>query len=689
VIGTATHGFLGVLGVGPALGRFFTPEEDTPSGPPVAVLSYGAWMRRFGGSPAVLGKTITLDGAVRTIVGVMPKDLVLPGTFTCEAWLPAAYDIAANMRPGYDTRSDGDHVIGRLRTGVSAERATAELRTITHLLDEVLERRSAGMWDVRAVPLGSDLAESGRTALRLVALVVALALLLVCVNLAGLLLARSTSRSHEMAVRASLGAGRARLFRYAVTESLLLALAGGTIGLAIARWGVGAIATAAPPRMGLDSALRIDGTVIGFAFGLSLLTGVVFGLVPAARGSKADLALVLKGTPGAGRPARSGRLLSVLVVGEVALALLLLVGGGLTTRSLLHLMRVDTGVRADRVLTFRISLAGPRYGVEPRRLEFFTALLERVWRMPGVVSTAAVSPLPMSGEYSGSSFAIEGRPAPGNPRDMMSQFCQATPGYFRTMRVPVVRGREFEDGDGAASPVVVVNEELARRYFAGEDPVGHRLARLGTIIGVVGNIRHNGQASGPDPQIYYPVVAKPGRTLSVVVRTSGEPMDIAALVRDAVRALDGDIPVERLKPMEDVEAEAIATPRIVAGLVGGFAVFALVLAGIGLYGVMAYLVNQRQHEIGVRMALGASRRTVVAMIVARGTRLAAAGLVIGMPAALGTVRLASSLLYGLNPYDLVVFASVPLVLLAVALLASYLPARYAASLDPLTALRTE
>lgn len=686
--GTATSSFLAVLGVSPALGRFFARAEDQPGGAPVVVLSHGAWVRRFGGRRDILGQTLTLDGAVRTIVGVMPANLRLPGSFTCEVWIPAAYDVAANMRPGYDTRYDGDHVVARLRRGVSPERAQSELSLLVARLEQQLPRRTQ-RWEARLFPLGADLVADQGPRLRLLTLIVATALLLACANLAGLLLARGQSRTREMAVRASLGAGRASLVRLSLIEAALLALGGGALGLGLAAWGIRAVAANAPPFMGLDSALRIDATVLTFTLGLSLLTGVAFGLVPALHGSRAQLTAVIKGTSSAGRTRKGGRLLAGLVVAEVTLALLLLVGGGLMVRSFIGLSGVDTGIRPENLLTFRISLSGSKYDSVPRRVEFFGRLLEGLRAAPGVIDVAATSPLPMSGEYSGGGFTIDGRPAPANWRDMAAQYCLATPRYFRTMGVRVVVGREFEESDGPRGPVVLVNRALAARFFPGESPVGHRLSGLATIVGVVGDIRHNGPGAEPTPQIYYPFALRPPRTLTVVVRAAGSPLDVVPLLRRQVHALDPDLPLDRLKPMGDVISEAMGDARIVTALVAGFAVFALALAAIGLYGVIAYSVGQRQHEIGIRIALGASRRQVASMVLSRGVLLSTAGVVVGMPLALWATRLLASFLFGVGLHDALVFTAVPALLLLVAGLASYLPARRAAGIDPLAALRAE
>jgi len=692
VSGMTTEAFLRVLGVRLALGRFFTREEDEPGGAPVVVLSYGTWVRRFGKRSDVLGSTLTLDGKLWTIVGVMPAHFALPGMFTCELWKPAAYNVARELEGGYNTRWDGAHVIARLKRGVSWERARTELDTMTTRLALEYPGRRASR-DARIVPLGADLRSDQGARLRLLSLIVATGLLLACVNLTGLLLARSGARSREMAVRASLGATRWRLVRYALTEAILLATAGGALGIALTTWGISAIGTAAPPYLGLDSALRMDPTVVVFATVLSLLTGLGFGLIPALRGSNVDLTSALKGTSSGGRPLKRGRVLSALVVAEVSLAVLLLTGGGLMAKSFLGLMTVDTGIRDEGLLTFRLSLADPKYNSAARRHETFSALLEGLRLIPGVTSAAGVSPLPMSRQYSGGGFRIEGRPAPANPRDMMSQFCQATPGYFRTMGVPVKLGREFEQRDGVSTAsVVLVNEALAQRFFTGENPVGQRLVvgpSSATIVGVVGDVRHNGPTAEPDPQIYYPVAARTPQTLSIVLRTPGSPASLVSLVRQQVRGLDPHLPVDQIKSMHDIVAASVADVRILTSLIAGFAVFALVLATIGVYGVVSYAVSQRQHELAVRIALGASRQDIVALVLARGALLAVLGIAVGGPVAFASVRLLSSVLNGVSPHDRGVFTAIPLLLFLVAVAASYLPARRAARIHPLSSMRSE
>jgi predicted permease len=449
----------------------------------------------------------------------------------------------------------------------------------------------------------------------------------------------------------------------------------------------------APAYLGLDSALRIDGFVMGFALAASLLTAVAFGLLPALRSSGTDPSHALRGAAG-GRGRRGGRILSGLVVAEISLALLLLVGGSLMVRSFVHLLDVPLGLRPEGVLTFRVGLSGEGYESADRRRAFHAALLERLGRLPGVTGAAGVSPLPMSSEYSGSGFTIVGRPEPADWHAMSAQYLSATPHYFKTMGIPVRLGREFEEGDGTSRQVVIVNEALVRKHFPGENPVGHVLGHgagivIGTIVGVAGDIHHGGPTIPPDPQIYGPEPGRPSATLSFVVRTTGDPMALASLVRQQVQALDPALPADRIKPMTAMMGETIADLRLITGLLSGFALFALALAAIGIYGVTSYSTRQRRYEIGVRLALGASPRRVLATVVARAAMLAAIGMAIGLPLALAATRLMATMLFGVGPRDAGVFTLAPVVLLAAALAASYLPARDAAATDPIEALRQE
>lgn len=679
--GLATSGFLRVLGVQPALGRYFTQEEDLPGGPPVVVLSHATWLRRFSGRPDILGRSLALGGVPHTIVGVMPARFALPGMFTCEFWRPARHK--PTIARG--TWNTGDHLIARLKPGASLAASQAELAVIAGRLDAAYPevRRD---WEPAVVPIGQELAEDTSSFLKAPTVAVGLVLLLACANLAGLMLARSSSRLKEMAVRASLGASRGRLVRQTLTEAVLLSLAGGGLGLLVAHWGIQALIAAAPPNAGLGSSLRIDGPVLLFALAVSILTGVIFGLAPAIFGSRPGLEPLLRGgTSLSGVPAR-GHFLSGLVITEVALALVLLIGGGLLLKSFSRLLQVELGVVTEHILTFRFALSGSKYASGQRRGEFYRTLLARLRSIPAVRDAGAVDPLPMSGEYAGGGFQIEGRPVPANWRDMAAQYCSAAPGYFRTMGIPVLRGREFTEADGAGAPAVVINRELARRFFPGEDPLGRRISGQ-PVIGVVGDVRHNGPGKVMEPQIYIPLTQ--AWSASVAVRTTGDPKALVRLVRDEVRALDPDLPLERIKSMQEVVSDSVATARLIGSILGGFSIFGLALAALGIYGVIAYSVNQRTHEIGIRVALGASRKDVLAMVVRRGALLGAGGVAAGIPPALLASHAIQSLLFGVKPRDVAVFAGVCAVLLAAVLAASYIPARRAAKVDPMVALRCE
>lgn len=682
--GEASGGFLRVLGVHPALGRFFDASEDLPGGPPVVLLSYGAWKSRYAGRPDVLGQTVDLSGKTYTIIGVMPAGLRLPGVPAYELWRPAAYDPAVER----GMRMDGDSLVARLKPGVPLGRADADLGLIERRLAMQYPETNGG-WEVRAIPMAQEVARHAGRLLWAPMAAVGLVLLLACVNLAGLLLARGAARSKEMAVRASLGASGFRLVRQMLTEALLLSLLGGVLAMVLARWAIGLLQSAFPRDWGIDAALRIDTPVLAFACGVTLLTSVLFGLVPAVHGSRTDLNSTLKGMAVAGAGAPRNRLLSGLVVVEVALALVLLAGGGLLMKSFVRLLRVDLGIRSDHLLTFEIGLSGSKYRSENRRSVFFDDLMARMRRLPGVSSAAAVDALPMGGYFSGGGFTIEGRPAPPFWRDMAAQYCSATPAYFRTMGIPVMLGREFDERDRDGAPVAIVSQALARRFFPNQNPLGHHINEGRTIVGVIGDVRHGGPARDSEPQIYYPFPRKGDWGASVALRTAGDPLRLAQLVRGEVRALDPSLPIDKIRSMEQVVAESLAEPRLVTFLMSGFAMFALLLVAIGLYGLVAYSVNRRRHEIGVRIALGAGYANVLGLVLRQGALLSVLGAALGTPAALAASRLLRSLLHGTQPTDASVFAAVSLLLVLVALAASFVPAHGAARLNTLAALREE
>jgi putative ABC transport system permease protein len=542
---------------------------------------------------------------------------------------------------------------------------------------------------VRVRPVGDDIGDYARPALRALASTVGFVLLLACVSLAGLLVARGTARGYEMAVRAALGAGRWRLVRQMLTESVLLALCGGTLGLLIAHWGLAAVVAVAPPHLGLDGALRLDGVVLAYTAAISAVTGLVFGLVPAVYGSSPRLAGTLQGSRTTTGPRRGRRLLALLVITEIALAGVLLTGGGLMLESFVGLLRVDTGIRTDHLLTFEIALPRATYNTAPAITGLYASMLERLRSTPGVLGAALVNPLPMSRQYSGSGFQIDSRPRVEVGGGVHAQWLAASAGYFATAGIPVVAGREFTDTDKTGAPhVVIVNQAFARLFLAHEDPFAHTVNGA-RIVGVVGDIRHNGPAMPTNAQIYTALAQQPSPLVGVVVRTSADPLAMMRSVRAALLATDPALPWDRVKTMEQVVSESIAEPRMASALVFGFALFAVLLAGIGVYGVVAFSVGQRAHEIGVRVALGASPGGVVRLVLAQGVRLAAAGGAVGVPAAIATSRLLTSLLVGVSPRDPAVLLVVPVILLMVTLAASYLPARRAMRVNPLDVLRAE
>lgn len=687
--GLTTFNLLRVLEIRPLLGRFFTAEEDKLGAPLVAVLTYTAWQRRFGGSPEVLGRTMTLDGRPFTIIGVLPAHFAFPGVRTCE-FFTALQESPQNGRYQHQYG-----VVARLKPGVTVERAQADMTTITQRLAQEYPETNKG-WGAEVMRLREALAGEVREPILILSSSVAFVLLLACLNLAALLLARASGRGREIAVRTSLGATRWRVVRQMLTESVLLSLAGGALGLLVAQWLMDVLRGAAPEDFALDATLRLDPTVLAFTLVVSLLTGVLFGLAPAWYGSKADLNTALKGDPMAwsGRQSRN-RLLSGLVAGEMAVSLVLLVGGGLLLKSFLLALHLETGLRVEHVLTFALDLPDARYSTGARISTFYQQLLERLRSSPGVNAAAAVMTLPMTGGMTGGSFQVEGRPKAADWVDTLVQYNTSTPGYFRAMGIPLLRGRDFDERDTRNSlPVAIINEPLARQFFPDEDPIGHKFkddydGRWRTIVGVVGATKHQKPMNPPVPGVYRPHAQSPSSFMWVTLRTSGDPASAVSGVRGVVRTLDRDLPIMKLRTMRQVVADSLSEPRLMTSCLAGFALFALVLATIGVYGVTAYSVTQRIHEMGVRVALGASHGDILGLVLRRGAWLAGLGTALGIPAALALSRVMRSLLYGISPRDLTIFVGVPAALLFVGLAASYLPARRAAKVDPMVALRYE
>ena len=693
------------LGVRPALGRVFTREEDVLDGPSVIVISDGMWRRRYGADPHVVGREarMGLAGRAATVIGVMPPGFKFP------ADEPDAIDyyipfVAQNMKSDAASMNNRDSVfipaVAKLRDGVSVEQAAAEVATVAARLEaqhpETNTRRRA-----RVISLHEDLVGQVRPALLILLGAVGLVLLIACANVANLLLARAASRSREMAVRTALGASRGRVVRQLLTESMMLSLAGGAAGLLLAVWGVDAIVKLSPATVPRLAETSIDARVFLFALGVSALTGVIFGLAPALQASKTDLAVSLKdGGRGGSAGAARTRVRAALVVSEVALSLVLLVGAGLLIKSFRQLLTTDPGYSPARVLAVTVALNTKRFADEESRAAYFREAVARLEQLPGVEAAGLTRLLPLGRSDIFNSFQIAGRPpfAPGARNGARSY--TASPGYFRTLSVPLKRGRAFAASDVKNStPVIVINEAFARQYFADQEPLGQHIVIEGPdnkplppreIVGVVGNVRFEAFNADEVPEYYIPFEQAPAPVSQVVVRARGE--DAAALapsVRSALKEVSPDLLLWETRTMEELVGRWTAPQRFNVALLGLFAALAMMLAAVGIYGVMSYAVTQRTHEIGIRMALGARARDVLAMVVRQGMVLTLAGLGLGLVGALALTRLMSGLLYGVSPTDPLVFAAVSLLLAAVALVSCLIPALRATRVDPMIALRYE
>jgi putative ABC transport system permease protein len=687
--------FFRVLGVAPALGRDFQPEEEAAGKNRVVVISHGLWRRRFGANRNVIGQTLSFGGNPYTVVGVAPPDFKnpVPGAKAAELWLPIAFNFDESRR-----RSDFLSVFARLKPGATVEQARAEMSGIGARLARDYPTTNAG-WGVSVVSLHERVVGDVRPALLVLMGVVGFLLAIACANVANLLLARSTARRQEIAVRSALGAGRWRLVRQFLTESVLLALAGGGLGLLLAAWGIELLVSFSPGNIPRLDEVGLDTGVLLFTFGVSLATGCLFGLLPALQASKTDLSVSLKegGSRGATAGQRASRLRSALVVSEIAIAVVLLAGAGLMIRSFAAIRDVDPGFRPDRILTSDFSLPAARYKEDAQIVSFFEQLTARAAALPGVERVALVSAIPFSGgDIAG--FAIDGRPAPPPEQVLDAEYRVVSPDYFDVMGIPVVRGQAFTERDRAGVPAVtVINETMARRYWPGEDPIGKRI-NLGdpaaggvwrTVVGVVRDIRNESLDKEPYPQMYAPEAQFTRRQLTLVARTSGDPTALVPALRRELTSLDKDLPLYNVRTMEQVLADSVARRRFQMFLIAAFAGLGLLLAAVGIYGVISYSVAQRRHEIGVRMALGARAPDILRLVVGQGLGLALAGVGAGLVFALALTRVMSTLLYGVSASDPLTFAGVALALLGVALAACLVPARRATKVDPMVALRYE
>jgi len=695
-----------VLGVNPIRGRFFAPDEQGEGRDDVIMISARLWERRFNSDPSLIGKKIALDGRNYTVVGIMPKTFEFPlplfnvqgGQFAqrVEIWKPIAF-----TKDELSCRGCRDYaIIGRLAPGITSQQAQGELngmikRWKTEHPDNYGPEENFG---AKVYPLQDQVVGGMRPALWILFGAVMLVLLIACANLTTMLLARGASREREMAIRVALGAGPFRLVRQLLIESVVLSFLGGFAGVLLAIWGLDvlrAITARTVPRI---AEVNLDLTVLGWTFVVAVGTGVLFGFLPALASSRPDLTEALKeGGRGSTEGARRNTLRSGLVIGEIAIALALLVGASLLVRSFVQLQNVNPGFNPRQVLTMELSLPVEKYPRGKPVSDFFAEVLRRVTTVPGVRSAALTTILPLSGTNSDSSFMIEGQlekvMASGVAPDEEQR--QVTPDYFRVLEIPLVQGRFFTDADTADAPlVIIINQALAKKYWPGGDALGKRITfddprkdpKWTTVVGIVGDVRHRGVDEPPRPEFYQPHAQRPYRSMILTVRSGQDPRNLTSAIRRHVSSLDPELPIAHVRTMEQIASDSIAPRRLSVVLLGAFAGIALVLASIGMYGVMSYLVTQRTHEIGVRMALGAQRGDVLRMILKRGAMLVIAGTAIGLVLALFGTRALGSMLYGVSAFDISTFTVVTLVLGAIALLASYIPAVRATQADPMIAL---
>jgi len=683
-----------LLGVDPRLGRVFTAEEDQPNSERVVLLSYRLWQRRFGGDAGIVGKTLTLDGKGYRVVGVMPSRFQFPTVFD-DVWVPIAF----SPREAANRDAHFLQVLARLKPGVTLTQAQADMSTIATRLQQQYPETNTGLGAV-ITPLHEHLVGDIKPALLILLGAVGMVLLIACANVANLLLARAAVRQKEIAVRVALGARRGRLIRQFLTESVLLSLFGGLVGLAIAYGGLAILKSFIPDNISQGRTISIDYKVLGFTLLVSLATGLIFGFAPAIQSVRFNQNETLKE---GGRDAATGgsgkRLRGLLVVAEVAISLVLLIGAGLLINSFLRVRNIDPGFRTENLLTMRIILPSPKYDTLESKSVFYTDLVNRVQSLPGVRSAAVITNLPLYAQGNSIGVGIEGKPAPPPGQEPIVITRIISPGYFDTMSIPLLKGRQLTDHDTNKTPnVIVISETMAHRFWPGEEAVGKRVS-LGPIekaedwfnvIGIVKDVRQYGLTAELQPQMYLTYRQTDFfEPRDLVVKTDVDPKSLASAVRKAVWEIDKDQPVSNIRTMEEILGASIARERFSMLLLAIFASVALVLAAVGIYGVMSYSVAQRTHEIGIRMALGAQTSAVLKLAVGYGFKLVVIGIAIGLIAALALTRVMSTLLFGVTPTDPMTFTLISLLLVAVAAIASYIPARRATRVNPIIALRYE
>jgi len=682
--------FFALLGVNATLGRVLLPNDHEAGRNQVVVLSHGFWLRHFGANPDVVGKTLTLDGKGFRVVGVMPSKVDLPSSDT-DVWAPLS--LIGPDRVPHVRGVRWLTVMGRLRSGVTIEQARAEMTTIVGRLESEYPDSNRGLNSITVKPLQEHLVGNVRTAILVIFAAVGFVLLIACANIANLLLARFDGRYHEMAIRTAVGASRLRLMRQIHTESVLLSMMGGTLGLMLAVGGTKLMLWLSPANIPRLTETGIDIRMLTFTLIVSVMAGLIFGLAPALKLTGVDPNESLK--EGGRQPANSSRreLRSVLVVAEVALAVVLVIGSMLMIKSLYRLLQVNPGFNPENVLTMQINVPTYRAPQRAQYVAFLEDALSRIEKVPGVQTVGMVRPLPLKSPGETVSFSVEGQPAAPPGQEPEAALRMISPNYFRAMGITLIAGRDFSTQDKEGSqPVAIITQSVAKKFFSDRDPVGRSVNLAGVarvIVGVASDLRERGLNLDPVPAIYVPHSQVPRRGMTVVVRTSINPINLVGAIRSAIWEVNKDQPIIEIETMEQEISTSIAQPRFSTALLGIFAGLALILAAVGIYGVTSHTVSQRTHEIGIRMALGAQTREVLKLVVGRGTVLIMIGIVIGMAGALALTRLMKSLLFSVSATDPLTFVVVGSLLAAVGLLACYLPARRATKVDPLVALRYE
>jgi putative ABC transport system permease protein len=690
--GIASPDLFRLLEVKPVSGRTFLPEENRPGRDRVVLLSYSLWQRRFGGDQSIIGQALSLSHESYTVIGVLPPDLEPLTLGQAQIWAPLSVD--PDQTKGRHLRNR--QVYARLKRGVTQAHAQAEMNSIAAALAQEYPKENAG-WGVSIISLHEDEVGSVRSALLVFLGAVGLVLLIACANVANLLLARATGRRKELAIRAALGAGRFRMARMLMTESLVLALVGGVAGVMLALWLVELFLTLSPVSIPRAAEVKVDGIVLGFTFLVTMLTGVLFGLVPGLYSSRIDLVQELKDEHRGALRGIGFHLRGLLVISQVSLAVILLIGAGLLSQTFVRLTTLQPGFNPDNLLTVQVYPPLAKYPERSQVAALYQQITQELRSIPGVVSVGATSSSSQFGGYEPIEFLAEGQAAPSSGQFPQARFFDVGEHYFHTMEVPVRQGREFADHDNANAPLVaIINETFARLHFPNENPLGKRLTLVRyrppqtlEVVGVVGDMRRFGLGARVEPEIYWPYLQQPRWATFFVIRASSDPASLISAVRRRISGIDKDVLISNLRTLDQLVTQSLQRPRFNMLLLGIFAAVALLLAAAGIYGVMSYTVAQNTREIGIRMALGAQAGDIRRLIVGQGLILTLIGVTIGVAAALALTRLMSNLLYGVSATDPATFALIVLLLAAVALLACYLPARRATKVEPMIALRSE